>query len=179
MFPDLRLHADIYYFTAKCNELNPTQQEEVKEAFSQVLNDEEVCVKGSIKLCNLDNFAIICGKESRRKRRSVDGVEYEEDVSEVELQVDLTSYKAFSPSKDANRICEMLRIPLRRCTKSVANAAYQRFLRSAAMYTQRQLNNLNQDPQKVSFKGTRAWILMKVLLKDHTFLYKFLNYKVS
>ncbi|ELT94717.1 hypothetical protein CAPTEDRAFT_198466 [Capitella teleta] len=49
------------------------------------------------------------------KTHNVDGVEIEEDVSHVDIRMDVTAYKPQDRLLDCDQICLLLRIPQHRC----------------------------------------------------------------
>jgi hypothetical protein len=153
-FPGIKLEAETFYFVDKCKDLTPKQQDEAKQVFANILNENGVCQKSSTQLCDMDNFAIICGKETfRRRKRSADGSEQEEEVSQATLQLDVKARKTLDVSKDALRICAMFRYPSNRCTKTIAGKLYERYLKAALLYSEKQLKNVFRNPQAVSFQA--------------------------
>ncbi|ELU17886.1 hypothetical protein CAPTEDRAFT_190824, partial [Capitella teleta] len=148
-FPGFRLEADAFYFVRKCKDLTPSEQDDVKKTFAAVLDDNQVCKLRGTKLCNLDNFGIICGNETlRRRKRSTDGQEYDEEVSEVKIQLEVRGNKVLDSSTEANRICALLRIPRSRCTVRIATEAYKRYLKAAVMFSGNQLKSLFRRPER-------------------------------
>eukprot|EP00914_Ancora_sagittata_P013477 GHVO01026502.1.p1 GENE.GHVO01026502.1~~GHVO01026502.1.p1 ORF type:complete len:185 (+),score=13.70 GHVO01026502.1:277-831(+) len=146
------MDAATFYFARNCTDLTPAEQIDVKKAFKDVLAQNKICQLRGTQLCDLHNFGIICGKESvRRRKRSVDGQEYDEHVSEVKLQFEVKANKSLDSSKETKRICALLRIPQRSCSVWVAKQAYKRYLRAAVIYSGRQLQALYKNPERASF----------------------------
>ena len=67
-----------------------------------------------LQLCEIKDTAIICGRQTRRRKRSVDGVE--EELKSVDLAFNVTAFQKYSTVTDCDKICRMTRLPANRCT---------------------------------------------------------------
>ena len=149
----MKLEAETFYFVRDCDQLTSSEQTEVKQVFANVLSNEGICQRRGATVCNLENFGIICGKKTKRKRRSADGQEYTEERSEVKLGLNLKAPRTLNSTLDTNRICTLLRIRQKSCTVELATKAYKRFLKAALLYGAQQLKKLYQHPDKVRFQA--------------------------
>ena len=151
-FPEFRLEADSAYFVRACRDLSTTEQDEVKREFAEMLNEQGICMKRQTKVCDVRNIGIICGQTTRRRKRDVSSGEEgeEEEVDQVHIQLDVAAHKMTDKLSECDSICNMLRIPQRRCG-ALCFPTYKRFLRAAVMYSRRQLQMLYATPQQVGF----------------------------
>ena len=78
-FPGIRLEADTSYFVRRCRDLTEEEQKAVKEQFAEVLNNEGICKdREENPMCVIQDIAIICGRQTRRRRKR--GVLDEESI---------------------------------------------------------------------------------------------------
>lgn len=122
----------------------------MKQKFADMLTNEGICSKGTTKICDVKNIGIICGETTRRKKRDLDGLEHEEEVSQVMISMGVFAHKVEDSKLDCDSICTMLRIPSPRCSV-LCKPAYRRFLKAAVMYSQWQLKKLYETPEKAHF----------------------------
>ena len=153
MFPGVKLEAGVHYFVRDCEDLTPSEQAEVKQRFAKVLDEDGICKRRGSKVCNFDNFGIICGRRVVRRRRSADGQVHSEEVSEAHLSLEVIASKSLNSSRDAERICATLKIQPSDCSVALAKAAYRRYLKAALLYGRMQMKNLFKNPESVSFKA--------------------------
>lgn len=150
LFPDYHYLADSFYFVRACKNLTSAEQEDVKQSFYDMLINEGICSKGGTKVCNIKNIGIICGETTRRKKRDLDGLEHEEEVSEMTINMGVFAQKVQESKVNCNGVCTMLKIPRHRCS-ALCVPVYRRFLKAAVIYSQLQLKKLYQMPEKANF----------------------------
>ena len=67
-----------------------------------------------LQFCEIKDTAIICGRQVRRQKRSVDGVE--EELKSVDFAFNVTAFQTYNTVTDCDQICRMIRLPANRCT---------------------------------------------------------------
>ena len=149
----MKLEAGAKYFIQDCENLTLLEKEQVKIAFSTILEHDGVCQRKDSQVCSLDKFAIICGKKSVRKRRSADGKMHAEVMSEAKMNLEFIAVKALNSSQDAQRICALLKIHPDDCVMDLAKVAYRRFLKASLLYAARQLKQFFKIPWNAHFRA--------------------------
>ena len=104
-FPDFRFEGDTSYFVVNCEDLNEEQQEEVKQQFADKLNEKGVCKKRAIKLCEIKDMGIICGRRTQTRRRR--GIE--EVLSSMDIGFNVTALKLLQSSEECGmEMCRLI-----------------------------------------------------------------------
>jgi len=146
-FPGIQLDADMKYFTSKCTELNDVEKQLVKEQFTQILNDNNVCTARGTQLCEIKDTSIICGNSYRRRRRDASGPDTVVDETEVIVHLNISSIEHIKSKEDCNAtVCEFLGLSLGYVCDTYCIKTYSRFLRAGVMYAERQLKRLYNNP---------------------------------
>ena len=82
-----------------------------------------------LQLCEIKDTAIICGRQTRRRKRSVDGVE--EELKSVDLAFNVTAFQKYSAVTDCDQICNMTKLPTKDCTpKSCVSVRIRKLITS-------------------------------------------------
>merc|ERR1712168_649095 len=132
-FPDIRIEADSKYFTTACEALSEEEKGQVKDEFAKVLNNEGVCERSKMKVCEVKNMAIICGKSTSFM---FGGTAF--TVDEVNLSFNISAIKFGEKAVECDKICDALHIPENQCDK-LCLPVYKRFLLAAVTMSKQQM----------------------------------------